>query len=518
MTRTISVAPGQTMSEVLHALKIGAGDDLVIEIPADASVLLTANEFRALSIAAERDDVEVSIYTDDPLRRQLAKLFGVPLVNEIPEPIPYVAPELEPLAETEPYEPDGTAGFDEEELAPEVESVAAVRESGGAGRAVVTLLGGLAALVLMVALGIGIYWFFFSSMTVDLHLTRQKVASTLAYQVVQPGAAAGAAGSNGIVIQGEPVQFTLSRTLSVPATGQTVIPDKAASGEVTLRNPTDAAISIQKGTEFEGFDGVTYQFADDVDVPAAANGRPGEVTATVSSPSGGEAGNADVGMLTGRLPNGVYYSNRMGEISGGTQRMVTTVSQDDIDRLRTEIDKELLALATTTEIDKGLLLVPSTVQPVGNEGAATATGDSYVFSQQVGAEANEVNVVATVMFAGTAYDPTALTQAAIPQLEGEVVDGQTLDPDSVRVNTPAETANANGVISLLATVAGDAIPTLDESTKKALADQLAGKSRSEVDRILAGLGYADGATVRFSPSWLPKRVPSSAGRITIGTS
>ena len=77
MTRSITVAPGQSMSDVLAALKIAAGDALVIEIPADASVLLTANEFRALSIAAERDDVDVSIYTEDPLRRQLATLFGL---------------------------------------------------------------------------------------------------------------------------------------------------------------------------------------------------------------------------------------------------------------------------------------------------------------------------------------------------------------------------------------------------------------------------------------------------------
>jgi len=517
MTRTITVAPGQAMSDVLHALKIGTGDDLVIEIPADASVLLTANEFRALAIAAERDDVEVSIYTDDPLRRQLATLFGVPLVNEIPEPMPYEAPELEPLAETEPYRPGDDAEYADEEP-PETAPIAPHSERGGAARALVTLLGGVAALALLAALGIGIYWLFFSSMTVELHLTRQKVASTLAYQVVQPGTAADSAGSGGIVIQGEPVRFTLSRSLTAPATGQTVIPDKAASGEVTLRNPTDAVVTIRKGTEFEGFDGVTYEFADDVEVPAASSGRPGEATATVASPSGGEAGNADVGMLTGKLPNGVYYSNRMGEISGGTQRMVTTVSQSDIDRLRTEIDKELRALATTTELDEGLLLVPSTVQPVAAGGTATATGDPYVFSQQAGAEAEEVSVTATVTFAGTAYDPTALTQAAIPQLENEAAVGQTLDPDSVRVNTPAETANANGVISLLATVAGDAIPALDEATKQSLADQLAGGSRSEVDRILAGLGYADSASVRFSPSWLPKRVPSSAGRITIETS
>ncbi len=512
MTRSITVAPGQSMSEVLNALKIGAGDDLVIDIPADASVLLTANEFRALSIAAEREEVEVSIYTEDPLRRQLATLFGVPLVNEIPQPQPYVAPELDPVAETEAFAPGNE---DDEEDEPDVEAASAPASGGGS---IAKMLGALAGIAAIVAIGIGLYWFFFSSMTVDLHLTRQKVASTLAYQVTEPGVSPDSVSNGGIVIQGEPVQFTLSRSLTVPATGQTVIPDKAATGDVTLRNPTEAVVTIEKGTEFEGFDGVTYVFSDKVEVPAASNGQPGETTAAISSPKGGEAGNQDVGMLTGVLPNGVYYSNRMGEISGGTQKTSTIVSQADIDQLKSEIDKELLALATTTELDKGLLLVPSTVKPVDGAGTATPSEGSYAFSQNVGDEASEVSVTANVMFAATAYDPSELTAAAIPQLEGEVAAGQTFDPDSVKVNTPAETGNANGVISLLATVAGDAIPTLDDATKDALSEQLAGKSKDEVDQILAGLGYADGSSVTFSPSWLPERVPSSAGRITIETS
>ncbi len=511
MTRSITVAPGQSMSEVLNALKIGAGDELVIDIPADASVLLTANEFRALAIAAERDDVEVAIYTDDPLRRQLATLFGVPLVNEIPEPMPYVAPELEPDDATEPYEPQIADEVDEEgNRAVRTASGARDRSGGGIGR----LLGVLAGIAVLAAIGIGLYWFFFSTMTVELHLKRVKVASTLAYHVTEPGVPVDSVSGGGIVIPGQPVQFTLSRSLSAPATGQTIIPDQPAHGDVTLRNPSGAAITIDKGTEFQSFDGVAYVFDETVDVPAAANGQPGEATAQVSAPTGGEAGNQALGMLSGQLPNGIYYSNRMGEIAGGTQETVTTVSQADIDQLRAEIDKELLALATTTELDKGLLLVPSSVQPVAT---ATPEGSGYAFSQQPGDQANEISVTATVTFGGTAYDPAPLTAAAIPQLEAEVAEGQTFDPGSVHVNTPAETANANGVISLLATVAGDAVPALDDATKDALANQLAGQRRTSVDRIVAGLDSADGATVTFEPSWLPERVPSSAGRIRIET-
>lgn len=514
MTRSITVSPGQSMSDVLSALKIAAGDDLVIEIPADASVLLTANEFRALSIAAERDEVEVSIYTDDPLRRQLATLFGVPLINEIPEPMPYQAPELEPLDRTEAYEP--AAGITEDDEDEEIVTPVAKSSGGGSSRArMLGVLAGIAALALLL---IGAYWFFFSSMTVDLHLKRQSVASTLAYQVTQPGTDPGNVTGGGIVIPGEQVEFILSRSLSAPATGQTIIPDKAASGELVLRNPTDTAVTIDAGTQFSGFSGVSYAFPDAVEVPAAANGQPGEVTAMVQASEGGEAGNASIGMLTGQLPNGIYYSNRLAEVGGGTQKTITTVSQQDIDQLKAEIDKELLALATTTELDRGLLLVPSTVQAVNGAGTATPDAEGYTFSQQVGDEAADVSVEAMVTFSATAYDPTQVTDQAIPQLQAEVPAGATFDPDSVHVNTPAETGNDNGVISLLATVSGEAVPSLDDATKSALAEQLAGNSASENEQILSGLDYADGATVTYSPSWLPDRVPGSSSRITIETS
>ncbi len=282
------------------------------------------------------------------------------------------------------------------------------------GSSLSRILGALLGILALAAIAVGIYWFFFSSMTVDLHLKRVSVASTLAYQVTQPGIDPSAATGNGIVIPGQQVQFTLSRSLSAPATGKTIIPDQVASGEVVLRNPTDAVVTIERGTQFTAFNGVSYTLPDAVEVPAAADGQPGELTAKIHASEGGEAGNAATGMLTGQLPNGLYYSNRLAEVAGGTQKTITTVSQQDIDQLKADIDRELLALATTTELDQGLLLVPSTVQPVGGSGTATPDGGGYSFSQQVGDEADEVSVDAAVTFSATAYDPTPLIDQAIP--------------------------------------------------------------------------------------------------------
>lgn len=511
MTRSIRITPDQTMRQVLDAVKIAAGDDLVIDIPADASVLLTANEFRALSIAAERDDIDVSIYTDDPLRRQLATLFGVPLVNEIPAPMPYVAPEPEPSEDV------SESDLDDGALATEEVEPRAVSRRPDSNSGWPKWLAAIAGVAALAALGIGLYWYFFSTMTVRLQLERVDVASTLAYQVTAPGTAP-EAGTEAIVIPGQAVQFTVSRSMTAPATGQTVVPDQAATGQVVLRNPSEADVTIERGFSFEGFNGVTYVFDDAVTVPAAADGRPGEATANVSSPTGGEAGNTGIGMLTGRLPNGIYYSNRMEDISGGTQKVITTVTQEDLDRLRAALDAELLALATTTRLDQGLLLVPSSVQSVNAAGSPSAEATPYRFDHAVGDEASDITLEATVVFAGIAYDPTTLTEAAAPQLRAEAQAGQTLDPASIQVNTPAEVGNANGVISLLATVSGQVVPTLDEAARAAIADQLAGSNEAEIDAILRSLDGVESYSISYQPAWLPDRVPSSADRIEIVTS
>ncbi|MEZ4507204.1 MAG: hypothetical protein R2848_15470 [Thermomicrobiales bacterium] len=213
------------------------------------------------------------------------------------------------------------------EAGDDVAPVAKPRSAGGR-RSLGKVLGVLAGIAAIAAIAIGVYWLFLSSMTVDLHLKRQSVASTLAYQVTQPGADASAASSDGIVIPGQPVEFTLSRSATVPATGQTIIPDEAASGEVVLRNPTDAIVTIEKGTQFAGFSGVSYSLGDSGG-SGVGQWRAGRGHCPHRSASeGGEAGNAATGMLTGQLPNGVYYSNRLSEIAGGTQKTeAVTISQ-----------------------------------------------------------------------------------------------------------------------------------------------------------------------------------------------
>src|SRR5215211_232460 len=80
----LSIGLSDSLPDVLNRLRSSAGTAISIEIPAASSLLLTASEFRALQSAADRDHITLSVTTDDPLRRQLAAIFKLPV--EAPEP------------------------------------------------------------------------------------------------------------------------------------------------------------------------------------------------------------------------------------------------------------------------------------------------------------------------------------------------------------------------------------------------------------------------------------------------
>jgi hypothetical protein len=64
------------LEELVEAIGDGQLDSVVVDIPDGASAFQTAREFRQLLTVARAADVEIEIATDDPLRRELARILG----------------------------------------------------------------------------------------------------------------------------------------------------------------------------------------------------------------------------------------------------------------------------------------------------------------------------------------------------------------------------------------------------------------------------------------------------------
>src|SRR3954452_9901430 len=80
----IVVGSTDSIPDVLTRLRAASGGPATIAIPASASLFLTASEFRALKAGADQARVALTVETDDRLRRQLANMFQIPVVDLLP--------------------------------------------------------------------------------------------------------------------------------------------------------------------------------------------------------------------------------------------------------------------------------------------------------------------------------------------------------------------------------------------------------------------------------------------------
>jgi hypothetical protein len=521
----VDVSAGMTLAQVIIRLREAQGDSVTVRILPDSSLLLTANEFRALSLAAEREQVAIAVETEDALRRQLASLFGVPLAIPIrpdePEGIDQdIDHQQEDVAAAAPVvylngggtdaaaEPAVIAGEDESPAPESANGAAApgakrkaVKKRGGGGRWIFGLVG-LAALV---ALAVAGYWWFFGTATAELTLQTQPVTTNVSFNVVAPGGEA--AENSGITIPGIEVSFDRSVTLDAPATGSVTVGDLAASGSVVLRNPGGETVTIDAGSEITTFEGEVFVFEEDVAVPAATpDGPAGEATGVVSAATPGAASNRDLGMLSGRLENGVYFSNRTTPVAGGTDHTITVVTEEDLAGLQAEAERALMSLATTSNLSGNLRVVPSSLN---------ISNTQTEFSQQAGDEAESIVVEATATFDAIAFPTESLDAAARESLPASVPEGLTLLPDPVTYDVPIETGQDNGSWAMIVPATGQASTAISDEQLQQIEDDLAGMSESEAEEYLEANELVTSYSLEFDPSWMPHRIPDDTGRITV---
>ncbi len=70
------------LDELVEAIGDGQLEAVVVDVPDGASAFQTAREFRHLLTVARAADVEIEISTDDPLRRELARILGFRLSSD----------------------------------------------------------------------------------------------------------------------------------------------------------------------------------------------------------------------------------------------------------------------------------------------------------------------------------------------------------------------------------------------------------------------------------------------------
>src|SRR4051812_36378056 len=72
----IDLGPDEGFPDLLARIKSTRGDELTVSFDDPSGLLLTAAEFRQMRITADQVRVNIILETNDPLRIQLASMFG----------------------------------------------------------------------------------------------------------------------------------------------------------------------------------------------------------------------------------------------------------------------------------------------------------------------------------------------------------------------------------------------------------------------------------------------------------
>jgi hypothetical protein len=318
-----------------------------------------------------------------------------------------------------------------------------------------------------------------------------------------------------MVVPAEAASVQKSAAQTVDATGS-INKGERASGQITLKNcsKSDNPIVIPAGSGFSS-DGMTFISQASVSVPDSnysgggncKNDGSGQNTVTVIAQKAGAAYNLSARAYA--IANGLSNVTAKGtDMSGGTDVIVKTVQQADIDAAKQKIvsdDASAIKLELTQKLeDQNLFVIDDTFRP----------GDAPEVTTDVpvGTEAEKVTVTAKTTYTLLGASQDDLKKVIKSQVD-EKIDTKRqdildygLDEANFRVESAQATATT---VTLQATsIAGTDINLND--VKK----QVAGKKANDAKEIINAYPGVTNVDVKYSPFWV-KSIPGNTAKITI---
>jgi hypothetical protein len=547
---TISVSDHDSLPAVLDQVRAARGKSILLDIPDHSPVFLTATEFRTLRDMAESNDVSVTLGTSDPLRLQLASMFGL---ADVERPARSDAENDQDLGSTPSFQgwrgardaqpvagdeasddpisvsrrrrsdlyahpaPDRSTsrnvGLSEDAT---FVSLSYLDEDPGAKKA--QLIGRIVAIALVAALVLLIAgWYYMPGVTVEARLRQGQISTELLYSVTAPGSAA--APDAAFSVEASELSDTVEFDIVVPATGKQSTPDQSASGVVTLRNASEEAVTVPAGTSLSTVAGVTFVTDADVEVPAGSpdGSTIGEATVNVTASEPGASSNLGPGELGGQVPDlPVYFSNLGQELSGGTNIEVAVVTEEDIANAELQLENDInrvVAEDWTATLPEGqVILIPS----------VDAREPDYTIEQEPGDVSDTVTLRGTADATGFQYDRESVREQALEfystALGEEVPEGYELVDGTVQLGEPQLVAQSPASVEYTMEATATVRAIFDGNDRDQLVEDISGKDEGEAETILANVPAFESWSVERSPGWWPGGLPRATGRISLDVS
>ncbi|CAN5824043.1 hypothetical protein BH23CHL2_BH23CHL2_32590 [soil metagenome] len=556
VTRQISVIDIQQRDDfdgLLRELHRFPASTITVDVAADIDVLNEPAEFEELLAVARLHEIELELATDDPVRQELARIYGMrvasdpstrptailranslattrvmPLVDQFTEQHCAVDTSEESIDETtpfhvarseaSPFDTDASFSFviapPDSRPRPRTRTLPSERPSGARSRPVSPALGSSAIFVAGVVIVAAIAVLLTSLLAPSADVIIVPETTTLTTEVTY--GVAGYGESLDVAIEPTVLSTTLTYESTVPASGERMIPDEAARGMVFLTNPFSEIVALPEGTTFTTMDGeISFISLEPIAIPAAdpfESARFGTAAVGIEAVQPGSASNLDVGGLSGVHESGILFQNRF-PIGGGSERAVSVVTSEDLESLRLAAHDALQAQAVdalNVEMEPGWMLI---------DGSRVQSEIVADFSAEIGEVADVLSVVAEMSVTGESYDPAALEADArdylFREIASKVPSGFGLVIDSIRLSAP-QAMDGIGDLAFRISAEGIAEAQFDPDFADRLSDELVGRGEGQANRLLSTAEGVGSYTVSYGPSWLPwEPIPRLTNRISV---
>ncbi len=370
------------------------------------------------------------------------------------------------------------------------------------------------AVVLLIVLGAGVVAAYWNVPTAEVNLL-------LAAQTQQPSLEVTinpkATGINEATkeIPGLTVELDEKETKKSATTGKKSIGDPA-KGQVTIYNKTTNSKTFDKGTIVTAPNNLKFSLTDSVTVASQSgditNPTSGKADVNVIAVAIGPEGNLGVGQIftMAGLSTDDFVGKNGTAFSGGTSRQISVVARADQENTAATATAELTEQAKKDvggKLSEGEKIIDKTL-------LGQVTGKK--FDKSIDDEATELSLDLAMHFTALAYKENDLIALLEKSIAGSAPSGFDFKKDEVKMEITEMTKKKDGTILMKANFQVVFLPRLNiDEIKK----NLTGKSLTDADKYLRGLGNVAGYGVKFIRNlpFADKTLPHVSRNIIIAT-
>ncbi|PIR80000.1 MAG: hypothetical protein COU25_02525 [Candidatus Levybacteria bacterium CG10_big_fil_rev_8_21_14_0_10_35_13] len=297
---------------------------------------------------------------------------------------------------------------------------------------------------------------------------------------------------DGRIISAEIISIDKEGSVTTNATGKKDVGTKA-KGTVTIFNNDTDSVTLSAGTVITASNGQKFTLDGAVSVASASGDifsgtKPGTKNANVTAEEIGTEANvpSDTKFTVGTSKT--IAGKNDNAFSGGSKKSVTVVSDNDIDKLRSDLPKSLEQKAK--EQLRGQISGDKTA--IENYINTDFSGES--FDKKAGDEAKQVTLKATVTFDFVAYNKSDMHSLALKLFEGG---NYNIDKNKLEVSAKDVEVEKDEDVSAKINIKAGLFAKINTND---LAKQIAGQSVTKVKNSLGNLENVSNVDIKVSPS------------------